>query len=186
MIAMLSQAAEKRRAFSAAILAMLLAARGSTAILHKHLSFVPPFLEVDHFGKRMVGYEWDLTGAAKAMRNFVRLTPDQQVRRDCSGDMSGGGRGSAMLPPIDSCVKEGTFESWLMRSERRMEVLCLRCVLCSLKMEMLQCSRVLRSAPLGYTAVQHTHACRQQGQDMGTYVVCGAVLENRLSADHTR
>ena len=67
--------------FQQTIFALLLAARGTSAILHKHLSFVPPFLEVDHFGKRTVGFEWDLTGVAKAMRNFVRLTPDQQARQ---------------------------------------------------------------------------------------------------------
>eukprot|EP00752_Nemacystus_decipiens_P016762 g15000.t1 len=66
--------------FQQTIFALLLAARGSSAILHKHLSFVPPFLEVDHFGKRMVGFEWDMTGVAKAMRNFVRLTPDLQSK----------------------------------------------------------------------------------------------------------
>lgn len=66
--------------FQQTIFALLLAATGTSAILHKHLSFVPPFLDVDHFGKRTVGFEWDLTGVAKAMRTFVRLTPDQQVK----------------------------------------------------------------------------------------------------------
>ncbi|CAM9525993.1 unnamed protein product [Ectocarpus sp. 6 AP-2014] len=73
--------AERRNAFSSAILALLVAARSATAILHKHLSFVPPFLDVDHFGKRTVGFEWDVTGEAKVMRNFVRLTPDRQSKR---------------------------------------------------------------------------------------------------------
>lgn len=71
--------AARTMTFQQTIFALLLAARGTSAILHKHLSFVPPFLDVDHFGKRTVGFEWDLTGVAKAMRNFVRLTPDQQV-----------------------------------------------------------------------------------------------------------
>lgn len=78
---------DRGRAFSAAILSLLLMGRGKTASakLHKHLSFVPPFLDIDHYGKRTVGYEWDMTGVAKAMKTFVRLTPDQQVRGDtCS------------------------------------------------------------------------------------------------------
>lgn len=70
--------AERRYAFAAAMFA-LLAAKGADAILHKHLSFDPPFLEVDHFGKRTVGYTWAGSGATKALVNFVRLTPDQQV-----------------------------------------------------------------------------------------------------------
>lgn len=49
------------------------------AILHEHLTFDPPFLDVDHWGKRTVGFEWDLSGATKTMKNFVRLTPDLQV-----------------------------------------------------------------------------------------------------------
>lgn len=69
--------AERRWAFSAAILALL--GRSATAILHEHLSFDPPFLDVDHFGKRTVGYAWDLSGTTKVMKNFVRLTPDQQA-----------------------------------------------------------------------------------------------------------
>lgn len=68
---------ERRWAFSTAILALL--ATSATAILHEHLSFSPPFLEVDHFGKRTVGYAWDFSGATKAFKNFVRLTPDQQA-----------------------------------------------------------------------------------------------------------
>lgn len=70
--------AERKWAFSAAILALL--ARSATAILHEHLTFDPPFLDVDHFGKRTVGFAWDLSGATKALKNFVRLTPDLQVR----------------------------------------------------------------------------------------------------------
>lgn len=69
--------AERRWDFSAAILALL--ARGASGILHEHLSFDPPFLDVDHFGKRTVGYAWDLTGETKALKSFVRLTPDQQA-----------------------------------------------------------------------------------------------------------
>ena len=69
--------AERRWDFSAAILALL--AGGASGIQHKHLTFVPPFLDVDHFGKRTVGYAWDLTGETKALKNFVRLTPDQQA-----------------------------------------------------------------------------------------------------------
>lgn len=49
------------------------------AIVHKHLTFNPPFTEVDHFGKRSVSAEWDAGGTTKVMRHFVRLTPDQQV-----------------------------------------------------------------------------------------------------------
>lgn len=69
--------AERRWNFSAAILVLL--ARGASGILHEHLSFNPPFLDVDHFGKRTVGYAWDLSGETKALKNFVRLTPDQQA-----------------------------------------------------------------------------------------------------------
>lgn len=50
-------------------------------MLHKHLSFDPPFLDVDHFGKRTVGFAWDMSGITKVLKNFVRLTPDQQVSR---------------------------------------------------------------------------------------------------------
>lgn len=79
------QAVTRRRGnqammFHQTIYALLLTARSTSAILHNHLSFAPPFLDVDHFGKRTVGFEWDLTGVAKAMRSFVRLTPDQQAR----------------------------------------------------------------------------------------------------------
>lgn len=59
------------------ILALL--ARFASGVLHEHLSFNPPFLDVDHFGKRTVGYAWDLSGETKALKNFVRLTPDQQA-----------------------------------------------------------------------------------------------------------
>lgn len=65
-----------------AVILALLVARNAVAVrakLHEHLSFDPPFLDVDHFGKRTVGFAWDLTGVTKAMKNFVRLTPDQQV-----------------------------------------------------------------------------------------------------------
>lgn len=62
------------------LVVLLLASRTGLAILHEHLSFDPPFLDMDHFGKRMVGFEWDLSGATKTMKNFVRLTPDKQVR----------------------------------------------------------------------------------------------------------
>lgn len=75
-----------RNTTTSAILSLLLMATTATrraaataTTLHKHLSFTPPFLDVDHFGKRMVGFEWDMTGVAKAMKNFVRLTPDQQA-----------------------------------------------------------------------------------------------------------
>lgn len=60
---------------------LLLLARGATGMLHKHLSFDPPFLDVDHFGKRTVGFAWDMSGVTKVLKNFVRLTPDQQVSR---------------------------------------------------------------------------------------------------------
>lgn len=65
----------------AMILGLLVARNAITVLakLHEHLSFDPPFLDVDHFGKRTVGFAWDLSGATKAMKNFVRLTPDQQV-----------------------------------------------------------------------------------------------------------
>lgn len=51
----------------------------SVGITHEHLTFDPPFRDVDHYGKRMVGIDWDMSGAAKALKNFVRLTPDLQV-----------------------------------------------------------------------------------------------------------
>lgn len=60
---------------------LLLLARGAKGMLHKHLSFDPPFLDVDHFGKRTVGFAWDMSGVTKVLKNFVRLTPDQQVSR---------------------------------------------------------------------------------------------------------
>ncbi|CAM9225147.1 unnamed protein product [Ascophyllum nodosum] len=69
---------ERRCAFSAAILALL--ATSARGILHKHLSFDPPFLDVDHFGKRTVGFAWDMSGVTKVLKNFVRLTPDQQSK----------------------------------------------------------------------------------------------------------
>eukprot|EP00904_Undaria_pinnatifida_P013990 jgi/Undpi1/9721/HiC_scaffold_27.g12177.m1 len=75
--------AERRWDFSAAILALLTG--GATGILHEHLTFNPPFLDVDHFGKRTVGYAWDLTGETKALKNFVRLTPDQQASLSKTG-----------------------------------------------------------------------------------------------------
>lgn len=62
-----------------ALTALAWLGRSCFAILHQHLSFDPPFLDVDHWGKRTVGFEWDLSGATKTMKNFVRLTPDLQV-----------------------------------------------------------------------------------------------------------
>lgn len=52
------------------------------AMVHKHLTFDPPFMEYDHFGKRSISGEWDISGETKVMKNFVRLTPDQQVKID--------------------------------------------------------------------------------------------------------
>lgn len=64
----------------ALLASLLLAFTGNAAaILHEHLSFDPPFLDVDHFGKRTVGIGWDLNGETKALKNFARLTPDRQV-----------------------------------------------------------------------------------------------------------
>lgn len=65
-------------AFTATTVLALLVGR-SLGITHEHLTFDPPFRDVDHYGKRMVGIDWDMSGAAKALKNFVRLTPDLQV-----------------------------------------------------------------------------------------------------------
>lgn len=51
-------------------------------MVHKHLTFDPPFMEYDHFGKRSISSDWDVGGETKVMKNFVRLTPDQQVKID--------------------------------------------------------------------------------------------------------
>ena len=73
----ISSLIESRCLLFAAIPVLL--ARGATGMLHKHLSFDPPFLDVDHFGKRTVGFAWDMSGMTKVLKNFVRLTPDQQA-----------------------------------------------------------------------------------------------------------
>lgn len=42
-------------------------------------SFEPPFRDIDNSGLRMVNTGWRTGGATVINKNFVRLTPDQQV-----------------------------------------------------------------------------------------------------------
>lgn len=42
-------------------------------------SFEPPFRDIDNSGQRMVNNGWRTGGATVINKNFVRLTPDQQV-----------------------------------------------------------------------------------------------------------
>ncbi|CAN0131909.1 unnamed protein product, partial [Phaeothamnion confervicola] len=48
--------------------------------MHQH-SFAPPFLDVDGMGNRVVSETWSPDGITRTAKNFVRLTPDRQVRR---------------------------------------------------------------------------------------------------------
>jgi len=47
----------------------------------QHASFLPPFLEVDSSGDRMVNKHWRSSGSTEVMKNFIRLTPDRQSKR---------------------------------------------------------------------------------------------------------
>ena len=46
-------------------------------------SFEPPFRDIDNSGQRMVNTGWRTGGATVINKNFVRLTPDQQVLSSC-------------------------------------------------------------------------------------------------------
>ena len=46
-----------------------------------HVSFEPPFEEIDNAGLRMVGKQWRSAGHAVVNNNFARLTPDRQSKK---------------------------------------------------------------------------------------------------------
>lgn len=47
----------------------------------EHVSFEPPFEDVDNAGMRMVGKHWRSAGHAVVNNNFARLTPDRQSKK---------------------------------------------------------------------------------------------------------
>ena len=47
----------------------------------EHMSFNPPFDQVDNAGMRMVGTHWRSAGHAVVNNNFARLTPDRQSKK---------------------------------------------------------------------------------------------------------
>ena len=45
-----------------------------------HLSFEPPFQDIDASGLRLISHNWRASGSTMVNSNFARLTPDQQSR----------------------------------------------------------------------------------------------------------
>ena len=46
-----------------------------------HVSFVPPYAEVDSAGDRIVNKHWRTGGTTEVMKSFIRITPDRQSKR---------------------------------------------------------------------------------------------------------
>ena len=51
------------------------------AIPLEHVSFNPPYSEVDASGSRIVNKYWRSSGTTEVMKSFIRLTPDRQSKR---------------------------------------------------------------------------------------------------------
>jgi hypothetical protein len=64
------------------VLALILIYQQDSVYASKMLthSFAPPFRDIDNSGQRMVSTGWRAGGSSVINTNFVRLTPDQQVR----------------------------------------------------------------------------------------------------------
>jgi mannose-binding lectin 2 len=63
------------------VMGLLCVFSSTTARKLEHVSFEPPFEEVDNAGQRMVGKQWRSAGHAVVNNNFARLTPDRQSKK---------------------------------------------------------------------------------------------------------